>query len=156
MLSVVIREYNVKDFKDIMEIDKEAFSPRNPVYDVYIYVTYGSDLLVADIGGKVVGYIAVMDMDRETSKIVSLAVKKEFRRRGIGTKLLSTAIERCRERGKKRVMLEVRVSNYPAQNLYKKIGFKIVDVIPNYYQDGEDAYLMVLDLNQSTQEAPLF
>ncbi|WP_456327836.1 ribosomal protein S18-alanine N-acetyltransferase [Archaeoglobus sp.] len=156
MLSVVIREYNVKDFKDIMEIDKEAFSPRNPVYDVYIYVTYGSDLLVADIGGKVVGYIAVMDMDRETSKIVSLAVKKEFRRKGIGTKLLSTAIERCRERGKKRVMLEVRVSNYPAQNLYKKIGFKIVDVIPNYYQDGEDAYLMVLDLNQSTQEAPLF
>ena len=155
-MSVVIREYNVKDFKDIMEIDKEAFSPRNPVYDVYIYVTYGSDLLVADIGGKVVGYIAVMDMDRETSKIVSLAVKKEFRRRGIGTKLLSTAIERCRERGKKRVMLEVRVSNYPAQNLYKKIGFKIVDVIPNYYQDGEDAYLMVLDLNQSTQEAPLF
>ncbi len=156
MLSVVIREYNVKDFKDIMEIDREAFSPRNPVYDVYIYVTYGSDLLVADIGGKVVGYIAVMDMDRETSKIVSLAVKKEFRRRGIDTKLLSTAIERCRERGKKRVMLEVRVSNYPAQNLYKKIGFKIVDVIPNYYQDGEDAYLMVLDLNQSTQEAPLF
>ncbi|ADB57514.1 ribosomal-protein-alanine acetyltransferase [Archaeoglobus profundus DSM 5631] len=152
---MVIREYSVKDFRDIMEIDGEAFSPRNPVYDVYIYVTYGSDLLVADIGGKVVGYIAVMDIDRETSKIVSLAVKKEFRRKGIGTKLLSTAIERCKERGKKKIILEVRVSNYPAQNLYKKMGFKIVDVIPNYYQDGEDAYLMVLDLTQSTQEAPL-
>jgi ribosomal-protein-alanine N-acetyltransferase len=151
----MIREYRVKDFRDIMEIDKEAFSPRNPVYDVYIYVTYGSDLLVADIGGKVVGYVAVMDIDRETSKIVSLAVKKEFRRKGIGYKLLSTAIERCKERGKKKVMLEVRISNYPAQNLYKKIGFKIVDIIPNYYQDGEDAYLMVLDLTQSNQEAPL-
>ena len=151
----MIREYRVKDFRDIMEIDKEAFSPRNPVYDVYIYVTYGSDLLVADIGGKVVGYVAVMDIDRETSKIVSLAVKKEFRRKGIGYKLLSTDIERCKERGKKKVMLEVRISNYPAQNLYKKIGFKIVDIIPNYYQDGEDAYLMVLDLTQSNQEAPL-
>ena len=151
----MIREYRVKDFRDIMEIDKEAFSPRNPVYDVYIYVTYGSDLLVADIGGKVVGYVAVMDIDRETSKIVSLAVKKEFRRKGIGYKLLSTAIERCKGRGKKKVMLEVRISNYPAQNLYKKIGFKIVDIIPNYYQDGEDAYLMVLDLTQSNQEAPL-
>ncbi|WP_457549079.1 ribosomal protein S18-alanine N-acetyltransferase [Archaeoglobus sp.] len=155
MLSVMIREYRVRDFRDIMEIDKEAFSPRNPVYDVYIYVTYGSDLLVADIGGKVVGYVAVMDIDRETSKIVSLAVKKEFRRKGIGFKLLSTAIERCKERRKKKVLLEVRVSNYPAQNLYKKIGFKIVDIIPNYYQDGEDAYLMVLDLTRSTREAPL-
>lgn len=148
MLSVVIREYSTKDFKDIMEIEREAFSPRNPVYDIYIYVTYGSDLLVADIGGKVVGYIAIMDIDRENSKIVSLAVKKEFRRRGIGTKLLSTAIERCKERNKKKILLEVRVSNYIAQKLYKKMGFRIVDVIPNYYQDGEDAYLMALDLTQ--------
>ncbi len=148
MLSVVIREYSTKDFKDIMEIEREAFSPRNPVYDIYIYVTYGSDLLVADIGGKVVGYVAIMDIDRENSKIVSLAVKKEFRRRGIGTKLLSTAIERCKERNKKKILLEVRVSNYIAQKLYKKMGFRIVDVIPNYYQDGEDAYLMALDLTQ--------
>ena len=152
MLSVVVREYSVKDFRDIMEIDREAFSPRNPVYDVYIYVTYGSDLLVADIGGRVVGYIAVMDIDRYTSKIVSFAVKKEFRNRGIGTKLLSTAIERCKSRGKRRILLEVRVSNYIAQHLYKKMGFRIVDTIPNYYQDGEDAYLMALDLDQLTQE----
>jgi len=148
VLSVVIREYSTKDFKDIMEIEREAFSPRNPVYDIYIYVTYSSDLLVADIGGKVVGYVAIMDIDRENSKIVSLAVKKEFRRRGIGTKLLSTAIERCKERNKKKILLEVRVSNYIAQKLYKKMGFRIVDVIPNYYQDGEDAYLMALDLTQ--------
>lgn len=155
MLSVVIREYETKDFKYIMEIDKEAFSPRNPAYDVYIYVTYGSDLLVADIGGRVVGYIAVMDIDKDTSKIVSLAVKKEFRGRGIGTKLLSTAIERCKERGKKKILLEVRVSNYIAQRLYKKMGFEIVDVIPNYYQDGEDAYLMVLDLTRLSRGVPL-
>ncbi len=155
MLSVIVREYSTKDFRDVMEIEREAFSPRNPIYDVYIYVTYGSDLLVADIGGKVVGYIAVMDLDRETSKIVSFAVKKEFRGRGIGKRLLSTAIERCRERGKKKVLLEVRVSNYVAQRLYKKMGFEIVNVIPNYYHDGEDAYLMALDLTRSNRGAPL-
>ncbi len=152
MLSVIIREYRTRDFKDIMEIDREAFSPRNPVYDVYIYVTY-CNILVADIGGKVVGYIAVMDLDKETSKIVSFAVKKEFRGRGIGKRLLTSAIERCRENGKNRILLEVRVSNYVAQNLYKKMGFRIVDVVPRYYHDGEDAYIMALDLG--TQGPPL-
>lgn len=146
MLSVVIRDYDVKDFRDIVEIDAEAFGNRNPVYDTYVYVTFGSDLIVADTGGKVVGYIALMDLGKD-AKIISFAVKKEFRRKGIGTKLLKTAIERCKQRGKERILLEVRVSNTVAQRLYKKNGFKIVDVIPNYYNDGEDAYLMALDLN---------
>jgi len=142
----VIRDYDVKDFRDIVEIDAEAFGNRNPVYDTYVYVTFGSDLIVADTGGKVVGYIALMDLGKD-AKIISFAVKKEFRRKGIGTKLLKTAIERCKQRGKERILLEVRVSNTVAQRLYKKNGFKIVDVIPNYYNDGEDAYLMALDLN---------
>ncbi len=146
MLSVVIRDYDVKDFRDIVEIDAEAFGNRNPVYDTYVYVTFGSDLIVADTGGKVVGYIALMDLGKD-AKIISFAVKKEFRRKGIGTKLLKTAIERCKQRGKERILLEVRVSNTVAQRLYKKNGFKIIDVIPNYYNDGEDAYLMALDLN---------
>ncbi len=148
MLSVVIRDYDIRDFKDIIEIDSEAFSPRNPVYDAYIYTTFGSDLLVADVGGKVVGYIAIMSLSREEAKIISFAVRKKFRRKGIGKRLLKAAIERCRERGKKKILLEVRVSNFIAQNLYKKMGFKIIDIIPNYYTDGEDAYLMALDISE--------
>jgi len=148
VLSVVIRDYNVKDFKDILEIDREAFSPRNPVYDVYVYVTFGSDLLVADIGGKVVGYIAIMSINEDEAKIISFAVKKEFRGMGIGKRLLASAIERCKAKGKKRILLEVRVSNVVAQNLYKKMGFEIIDEIPNYYHDGENAYVMALNLGE--------
>ena len=44
------------------------------------------------------------------------------------------------------LFLEVRVSNTPAINLYKKFGFKIVRRIPYYYRDGEDAYVMVIRL----------
>jgi len=141
---LVIRDYHIKDFQDIVAIDREAFSPKNPTYDVCMYLTYGSDLLVADIGGKVVGYISLMEMGID-AKILSFAVKKEFRRMGIGSKLLDKAIERCREKGKSRIFLEVRVSNSAAQRLYKKKGFEIVGTIPNY-SDGEDAYLMALNL----------
>ncbi|MEM1578501.1 MAG: ribosomal protein S18-alanine N-acetyltransferase [Archaeoglobaceae archaeon] len=145
-MQVIIREYSVKDFKDVLEIDSEAFNPRNPSFDVYIYLTYGTDLFVAEIGGKVVGYVVTMDVDKFTGKIVSIAVRKEFRGKGIGEALMRRAIEKLKMRGKQKIALEVRVSNKVAQQLYKKLGFKIVENIPSYYSDGEDAYYMVLSL----------
>ena len=148
MQSVVIRDYNIRDFKEILDIDKEVFKSKNPAYDVYIYLTYGSDLLVADIGTKLAGYIVTMDVDKDVGKIISFAVREGYRGFGIGSMLLKKAIERLKAKGKKRVILEVRVSNTPAQNLYKKFGFKVVDIIPNYYSDGEDAFLMALNLTE--------
>lgn len=145
-MQVVIREYSIKDFKDVLEIDKEAFNSKNPSFDVFVYLTYCNELLVADIGNKIAGYVVTMDVDKLTGKIVSIAVRKEFRRHGIGEALLREAIRRLRARGKIKVALEVRVSNKPAQELYKKLGFRVVDTIPSYYSDGEDAYYMVLTL----------
>lgn len=147
-MQVIIREYSSKDFKEVLEIDREAFNPRNPSFDMYIYLTYGSDIFVADIGNKIVGYVVTMDLDQIRGKIVSIAVRKEFRGSGIGEHLMKRAIERLKEKGKKEIALEVRVSNYVAQNLYEKLGFKIVETIPNYYSDGEDAYYMVLSLSE--------
>ncbi len=145
MYSVLIRPYRVRDSSEIIKIDLESFKSRNPAYDLYIYLTYGSEIFVADIGSFIVGYVVLQHREVE-SKIMSIAVKKEFRRRGIGSSLLKKAIESTREKGKKRLLLEVRVSNTPAQNLYKKYGFKVIDILPSYYADGEDAYLMCLNL----------
>lgn len=145
---MVIREYSIRDFNEVLEIDREVFNPRNPSFDMFVYLTYCNDFLVADIGNKIVGYVVTMDVDKTTGKIVSIAVRKEFRRHGIGEALLREAIKRLRVRGKTKVALEVRVSNKPAQELYKKLGFKIADTIPNYYSDGEDAYYMVLTLTE--------
>ncbi|MEM0303449.1 MAG: ribosomal protein S18-alanine N-acetyltransferase [Archaeoglobaceae archaeon] len=147
-MQVVVREYTTKDFNEVLEIDREAFNPRNPSFDMYIYLTYGSDIFVADIGKKIVGYVVTMELDKLRGKIISLAVKKEFRGSGIGEYLMRRAIERLREKGKKEIALEVRVSNKIAQKLYEKLGFKIVETIPNYYSDGEDAYYMVLRFNE--------
>jgi ribosomal-protein-alanine N-acetyltransferase len=147
-VQVIIREYSMSDFKDVLEIDKEAFNPRNPSFDMYVYLTYGSDIFVADIGKKIVGYVVTMDLDQLRGKIVSLAVRKEFRRSRIGEHLMRRAIERLREKGKKEIALEVRVSNKVAQKLYEKLGFRIAKTIPSYYSDGEDAYYMVLRFSE--------
>jgi len=47
----------------------------------------------------------------------------------------------------KQCFLEVRVTNMPAINLYRKLGFQITKTIKSYYMDGEDAYVMSRELS---------
>ncbi len=148
MYSVIIRPFDARDSSDIIRIDSESFSTMNPTYDLFIYMTYGSEILVADIGNAVVGYV-VISYREEEAKIMSLAVKKEFRGKGIGKMLLREIIKKARSRGVKRLTLEVRISNRIARELYKKMGFEIAGVIESYYSDGESAYLMCLNLNDT-------
>ncbi len=142
---LVIRDFRASDSSDIVDIDREAFNSVNPSYDLFIYLAYGSDILVAEFNGRVVGYLVLMDLG-SNAKIMSFAVKSKYRGFGVGKALLSEAIRRCKERGKKKITLEVRVSNFRAQTLYKKFGFEIVGRLERYYGDGEDAYLMQLNL----------
>lgn len=53
-----------------------------------------------------------------------LFVKKEYRGKGAGEKLIHKAIEMARDTGAKGVLLETASDNIPAQGLYEKIGFK--------------------------------
>ncbi len=148
MYSVLIRPFEPRDSSDIIRIDAESFKTQNPTYDLFVYLAYGSEIIVADIGAMVVGYVVLVYREEE-AKIMSIAVKKEFRRRGIGKMLLREAIKKAREKGAKRLLLEVRVSNVAAQELYKKFGFRVAGVIESYYSDGESAYLMNLDLDKA-------
>lgn len=81
--------------------------------------------------------------------IVSIAVLPEYRRRGIAHSLLSNALKNLSEYGIGECYLEVRVSNNPAIQLYKNLGFTTSRQINGYYRDGEDAYLMVKSMNSS-------
>jgi len=80
--------------------------------------------------------------------IVSIAVLPEHRRKGLGHALMVEAMKEGRAEGAQEAFLEVRVSNTPAINLYKKLNYKIVSRISRYYADGEDAYLMAIPLDE--------
>ncbi len=71
-----------------------------------------------------------------------LAVSGDLRRRGVGTMLMSRFMEESYKKGTRVVTLEVRKNNDAALSFYNKLGFRRVDVIKNYYNDGEDAYQM--------------
>ena len=97
--------------------------------------------------GQMVGFVFIM-LDRDgTGHITTIGVAPEHRRRGLAQKLLRHAEEALRRRHISTAMLEVRVSNVAAQNLYQQHGYMIVQRLAKYYNNGEDGFLMVKSLN---------
>ncbi|MGC9209724.1 MAG: GNAT family N-acetyltransferase [Acidilobus sp.] len=86
----------------------------------------------------------VLSVPAKVGHVISIAVLQEYRRRGIGSALMSEALKTFKEKyDVDAVYLEVRVSNLPAINMYEKFGFVKARIIKGYYRDGEDAYVMV-------------
>lgn len=109
-----------------------------------------------DDKGNIVGYVLAKMEEPEPGEeskhghITSLAVKRPFRRLGLAQKLMnqaSYAMVECFDA--QYVSLHVRKSNRAALNLYtNSLGFKILEIEPKYYADGEDAYSMRRDLTE--------
>jgi len=81
----------------------------------------------------------------EELRLMNLAVLAPFRRGGVASKLVCTAIRAGLERGANRAMLEVRASNQEARALYERLGFRQTATRTRYYvKPEEDAVLMEL------------
>lgn len=78
--------------------------------------------------------------------LLNVAVRPEFQGQGLAKRLLAAMIAVGRRGGAETFFLEVRPSNLPAVGLYQSLGFSTAGRRPNYYEDGEDALLMTLDL----------
>jgi len=105
-----------------------------------------SRMFVSRASGEVIGYICGWQVADELH-ILKIAVKPDWRRKGIGSVLLDRLLSAARERGIVMIYLEVRVSNFEAIKLYEKHGFLVDGLRKAYYSDTrEDALLMKLDL----------
>lgn len=94
----------------------------------------------------IVGYIVARETAGELH-INNVAVRAEYRRRGIGAILLNRVIDEARKRNAKMAFLEVRSANIAAQALYEKSGFKAIARRTNYYSEPlEDAVVMSMEL----------
>lgn len=97
------------------------------------------------------GYLGMWFMADE-AHVTAIAVKEEYRGKGIGDLLLMGGVELAILRKAKEVTLEVRVTNDIAQGLYKKYGFVVAGVRKRYYTDNnEDAYIMTTSQVQSAE-----
>jgi ribosomal-protein-alanine N-acetyltransferase len=93
--------------------------------------------------GDLVAFVFVMMKENNAAHLTTIGVAPEHRRRGIAETLMKHVETALREREIGTVMLEVRVSNEAAQDLYRRMGYMVVQRIGKYYNNGEDCFLMM-------------
>ncbi len=97
---------------------------------------------VAKVASAVVGYSGLM-LAGDEGHITTIAVDPAWHRNQIGTRLMLDMMRVAKARGASDVTLEVRVSNYQAQAMYRRFGFAPEGIRPNYYvETSEDALIM--------------
>ena len=147
-----IRPMEERDLDQVLAIDKECFpNERNiPPYKNDILYNEIAHFLVAREGNQtnssIVGMIGFWMMVGE-AHIITIAVRRTHRRRGIADLLLNSALELAKSLEAFAMTLEVRKSNVEAQSLYAKYGFTERGIRKNYYDEvKEDAVIMTKEL----------
>lgn len=111
-------------------------------------INNGYHMPVMEMAGQVVGY-AVFSIVAAEAHLLNITIEPEYMGRGLGRMLLEHVIARCAEQDTESLFLEVRVSNEPANRLYKSMGFKSLGLRKNYYPGHfgrEDGVVMGLEL----------
>ncbi len=140
------------DVPAVHEIDLLAFTLPWPERSFRFEVTSNpvSRCWVAEVDGRVAG-MAVVWMIVDEAHVATIATHPDFRRQGIGGKLLTHLLRSAMGEGAVRSLLEVRASNEAAQSMYRRFGYVEDGRRPRYYKDNnEDAILMSLDMAQFT------
>jgi len=96
--------------------------------------------------GEMAAFAFVMINANGAAHLTTIGVAPEHRRRRIAERLLTHIETMLCQKEVGTIMLEVRVGNYAAQQLYRRAGYHVVQRIASYYNNGEDCYLMMKSL----------
>ena len=164
--SLVIAPMEERDIPQVMAIDRRSFanpwSAESYCYELaenrnahFLVVLASSPSAEAGPGVQhlVAGYAGYWLIVDE-AHIGTLAVHPDWRRRGLGEKLLTALLRQAGDLGAITALLEVRAGNLAAQALYRKHGFEEVGRRKRYYHDnGEDALLLTAKIQGTKPEA---
>jgi ribosomal protein S18 acetylase RimI-like enzyme len=137
-----IQPASIRDLGALRRLEQACFGKDAwPLLDLMAVLTWPDVVrLKAVDDGEMIGFIAGDSRPSQgVAWIATIGVDPGYQRRGIGYKLLRAVEERVKF---PRVKLTVRISNDGAISLYKKSGYRMVDIWKKYYSDGEDGLVM--------------
>lgn len=145
-MRVTVEDASVKYLDRLCEIemecfDEEAFTKKQIAQ---LLTDYNSIGLIARENGEIVGFIVGMiylDRKAVNGHILTIDVSPSHRRRGIGQLLLKEMESIFAKKGVQACLLEVREDNVAAISLYRKVGYKEIGRLENYYGNAHGIYL---------------
>jgi len=146
-MNLQIRKMRLEDIPAVVQLDQISFSLPWPERSFRYELTenQASRCWVMEVDGRVVGMV-VGWMLVDEMHIATIATHPDYRRQGVASKLLSHILLQSIDEGARTSFLEVRESNFAAQEIYRKFGYEKTGRRRRYYRDNdEDAILMQLN-----------
>ncbi len=135
---VVIAQMAECDLDEVLAIERESFPSAwsRESYERELR-NRNSHYFTARYGRRLIGYFGMWVVVDE-AHITTLAVHPQWRRKGLGGRLLNAVTDVAQRQGVSRVTLEVRERNEAAIAMYRKFGFQVKGILPGYYGDTKE------------------
>lgn len=138
------RPATVNDVKSLTVLEDTCFKSDRISARSFRYFLTRSQAEIWVIGeAEIVAYgLVLFHSGTSLARIYSLAVHPKHRGTGLAKRLMLTLEESARQRSALFIRLEVAEDNQPAQELYKRLGYKTIRRLHHYYEDGHDGVRM--------------
>jgi len=149
----IVRPMHIDDLQNILEVERASFATpwSLDAFKAELKDNEYARYLCLELEGQVIGYMGLWFILDE-GHITNIAITPNHRGQHWGEFLMRSVMGKMVEQGMERMTLEVRVSNRPAQSLYKRLGFAIAGIRKGYYADtGEDAMIMWAELGMEVE-----
>lgn len=148
--SYFVRPLIDKNLEEVLRLNMRCFkNGENYTKHTFAYLLNEPNALsyqIVTAANQMAGFVCVLVGEDGAAHITTIGVAPEHRRRGLAEQLLSHLEHSLKAKKVGAIVLEVRISNTAAQNLYRLSGFSVVQRISNYYNNGEDGFLMMKSL----------
>lgn len=136
---IVIRKASLEDAEELFHIEQACFGEAEATVRESFEQIVGYDhyfLYVLIFEGELGGFFCAIQ-DKDEAHLADLALKPELQGKGLGSLLLDQCFKKLREKNCRRLVLTVRKNNHSALKLYRKKGFRELELISSYYGDED-------------------
>jgi len=139
---------------ELLEIEKVCYPPqtRYRLATIRGFLTWEGSLLTRAYARDRLAGFQISNLI--SGQLITLDVRPEFQRMGIGSAILAKTLSVMRRRGLPLVQCEIAVHNEASIRLHERFGFQALGRIQGYYEDGSDALLMALLLPGGARGKP--
>lgn len=152
-IRVQIRWLIRRDMPEVLQIELDSFEYTwNEEYFLSCLRQRNCIGMVAEHNYRIVSFM-IYELHKGFIQILNFAVAPDFRLFGIGRQMVERAKDKLSQQRRRSISLEVRETNLEAQLFFRKMDFRAISILPDYFEDTDEAaYILQYQLERSDQD----